>query len=97
MISPPGSHDEQDYGYDLTSLRCASLSESDIFEIEGAVQAEARKVEGVLSARCQVTLDDKFILTVQLELVLDEDADTVYEMVFVLSDTTRPRIVLPQV
>lgn len=97
MISPPGSHDEQDYGYDLTSLRCASLSESDIFEIEGAVQAEARKVEGVLSARCQVTLDDKFVLTVQLELVLDEDADTVYEMVFVLSDTTRPRIILPQV
>lgn len=95
MISTPGSHDEQDYGYDLTALRCASLSEADLYEIEGAVQAEARKVEGVTNARCEVTLDDSFVLTVQLELTLDEDDDAVYPMVFVLSDTTRPRIILP--
>ena len=50
---------------------------------------------GVTNARCEVTLDDSFVLTVQLELTLDEDDDAVYPMVFVLSDTTRPRIILP--
>lgn len=97
MISTPGSHDEVDYGYDLTALRCASLTEADVFIIEGSVQSEARKVEGVANARCQVSLDSSFVLTVQLEIELDDEEGTVYPMVFVLSDSTRPRIILPQV
>ncbi len=99
MISTPGSHDEADYGYDLTSLRCASLTDGDIPIIENNVQNEARKVEGVANARCAVSLDDNFVLTVQLDVELDseDDEDTVYTMVFVLSDATRPRIILPQV
>jgi hypothetical protein len=68
-----------------------------VFIIEGSVQSEARKVEGVSNARCQVSLDSSFVLTVQLEIELDDEEGTVYPMVFVLSDSTRPRIILPQV
>ena len=97
LISTPGSHDEPDYGYDLTALRCASLTEADVFIIEGSVQSEARKVEGVANARCQVFLDDSFVLTIQLDIELDDAEGTVYPMVFVLSGSTRPRIILPKV
>lgn len=92
LISPAGSHHEQEYGFDLTQVQCASLTNSDLSSIEANVAAQARRVDGVEGVRVRVILDGTFQLTVQIEADLSDDET--YTMVFILSANTLQRIVI---
>jgi hypothetical protein len=93
LISPPGSYDDPDWGFDINSWLNANLLPQDLDAFEAAVRNEVLDVEGVDDAEITTTLDATAGLVCVIELSLTE-ADT-FEMVFVLGADTIPRIYFP--
>ena len=93
LISPPGSYDDPDWGFDINSWLNANLLPQDLDAFEAAVRNEVLAVEGVDSAEITTTLDDVAGLVCVVEMTLS-DADA-YELVFVLGADTIPRIYFP--
>ena len=93
LISPPGSYDDPDWGFDINSWLNANLLPQDLDAFEAAVRNEVLAVEGVDDAEITTTLDDVAGLVCVVELTLTE-ADS-FEMVFVLGADTIPRIYFP--
>ena len=93
LISPPGSYDDPDWGFDINSWLNANLLPQDLDAFEAAVRNEVLAVEGVDSAEITTTLDDVAGLVCVVEMTLsNEDED---ELVFVLGADTSPRIYCP--
>lgn len=93
LISPPGSYDDPDWGFDVNSWLNANLLPQDLDAFEAAVRNEVLDVEGVDDAEITTTLDDTVGLVCVIELSLTE-ADS-FELVFVLGTDTIPRIYFP--
>lgn len=93
LISPPGSYDDPDWGFDINSWLNANLLPQDLDAFEAAVRNEVLDVEGVDDAEITTTLDATAGLVCVIELSLTE-ADS-FEMVFVLGADTVPRIYFP--
>ena len=93
LISPPGSYDDPDWGFDINSWLNANLLPQDLDAFEAAVRNEVLAVEGVDSAEITTTLDSTVGLVCVVEMTLS-DADS-YELVFVLGADTIPRIYFP--
>ena len=93
LISPPGSYDDPDWGFDINSWLNANLLPQDLDAFEAAVRNEVLAVEGVDSAEITTTLDSTVGLVCVVEMTLS-DADA-YELVFVLGADTIPRIYFP--
>ena len=93
LISPPGSYDDPDWGFDINSWLNANLLPQDLDAFEAAVRNEVLDVEGVDDAEITTTLDATAGLVCVIELTLTE-ADS-FELVFVLGADTIPRIYFP--
>ena len=93
LISPPGSYDDPDWGFDVNSGLNANLLPQDLDAFEAAVRNEVLDVEGVDDAEITTTLDATAGLVCVIELTLTE-ADS-FELVFVLGADTIPRIYFP--
>ena len=93
LISPPGSYDDPDWGFDINSWLNANLLPQDLDAFEAAVRNEVLDVEGVDDAEITTTLDATAGLICVIELALTE-ADS-FELVFVLGADTIPRIYFP--
>lgn len=93
LISPPGSYDDPDWGFDVNSWLNANLLPQDLDAFEAAVRNEVLDVEGVDDAEITTTLDATVGLVCVIELSLTE-ADS-FELVFVLGADTIPRIYFP--
>ena len=93
LISPPGSYDDPDWGFDINSWLNANLLPQDLDAFEAAVRNEVLDVEGVDDAKITTTLDATAGLVCVIELTLTE-ADS-FELVFVLGADTIPRIYFP--
>ena len=93
LISPPGSYDDPDWGFDVNSWLNANLLPQDLDAFEAAVRNEVLDVEGVDDAEITTTLDATAGLVCVIELSLTE-ADS-FELVFVLGADTIPRIYFP--
>ena len=93
LISPPGSYDDPDWGFDVNSWLNANLLPQDLDAFEAAVRNEVLDVEGVDDAEITTTLDATAGLVCVIELTLTE-ADS-FELVFVLGADTIPRIYFP--
>ena len=93
LISPPGSYDDPDWGFDINSWLNANLLPQDLDAFEAAVRNEVLAVEGVDSAEITTTLDDVAGLVCVVEMTLSDGDE--YELVFVLSADTIPRIYFP--
>lgn len=95
LISPPGSYDDPDWGFDMNSWMNANLLPDDLDAFEAAVRNETLKVEGVEDAVITVDRGPEGGITCTIELSLTDATD--YEMVFVLGADTIPRIYFPVV
>ena len=93
LISPPGSYDDPDWGFDVNSWLNANLLPQDLDAFEAAVRNEVLDVEGVDDAEITTTLDATAGLVCVIELTLTEAVS--FELVFVLSADTIPRIYFP--
>ena len=93
LISPPGSYDDPDWGFDINSWLNANLLPQDLDAFEAAVRNEVLAVEGVDSAEITTTLDDVAGLVCVVEMTLSNEDE--YELVFVLGADTIPRIYFP--
>jgi len=93
LISPPGSYDDPDWGFDINSWLNANLLPQDLDAFEAAVRNEVLAVEGVDGAEITTTLDDVAGLVCVVELTLSDGDE--YELVFVLGADTIPRIYFP--
>jgi len=93
LISPPGSYDDPDWGFDINSWLNANLLPQDLDAFEAAVRNEVLAVEGVDSAEITTTLDDVAGLVCVVEMTLSDEDE--YELVFVLGADTIPRIYFP--
>ena len=93
LISPPGSYDDPDWGFDINSWLNATLLPQDLDAFEAAVRNEVLAVEGVDSAEITTTLDDVAGLVCVVEMTLSNEDE--YELVFVLGADTIPRIYFP--
>ncbi len=93
LISPPGSYDDPDWGFDINSWLNANLLPQDLDAFEAAVRNEVLAVEGVDSAEITTTLDDVAGLVCVVEMTLSDGDE--YELVFVLGADTIPRIYFP--
>lgn len=93
LISPPGSYDDPDWGFDVNSWLNANLLPQYLDAFEAAVRNEVLDVEGVDDAEITTTLDATVGLVCVIELSLTE-ADS-FELVFVLGADTIPRIYFP--
>lgn len=93
LISPPGSYDDPDWGFDINSWLNANLLPQDLDAFEAAVRNEVLDVEGVDDAEITTTLDATAGLVCVIELTLTEAVS--FELVFVLSADTIPRIYFP--
>lgn len=93
LISPPGSYDDPEYGFDLNSYLNANLLPQELDSLQAAVRDQALSVEGVDD--CVVTaslLNNQ--LVVEIDVTLTESSEG-YNMVFVLGPDTIPRIYFP--
>lgn len=93
LISPPGSYDDPDWGFDINSWLNANLLPQDLDAFEAAVRNEVLAVEGVDDAEITTTLDDVAGLVCVVEMTLSNEDE--YELVFVLGADTIPRIYFP--
>jgi hypothetical protein len=93
LISPPGSYDDPDWGFDVNSWLNANLLPQDLDAFEAAVRNEMLDVEGVDDAEITTTLDATAGLVCVIELTLTEAES--FELVFVLGADTIPRIYFP--
>jgi hypothetical protein len=93
LISPPGSYDDPDWGFDINSWLNANLLPQDLDAFEAAVRNEVLAVEGVDGAEITTTLDDVAGLVCVVEMTLSDEDE--YELVFVLGADTIPRIYFP--
>ncbi len=93
LISPPGSYDDPDWGFDINSWLNANLLPQDLDAFEAAVRNEVLAVEGVDGAEITTTLDDVAGLVCVVEMTLSNEDE--YELVFVLGADTIPRIYFP--
>ena len=93
LISPPGSYDDPDWGFDINSWLNANQLPQDLDAFEAAVRNEVLAVEGVDSAEITTTLDDVAGLVCVVEMTLSDGDE--YELVFVLGADTIPRIYFP--
>jgi hypothetical protein len=93
LISPPGSYDDPDWGFDINSWLNANLLPQDLDAFEAAVRNEVLAVEGVDGAEITTTLDDIAGLVCVVEMTLSNEDE--YELVFVLGADTIPRIYFP--
>ncbi len=93
LISPPGSYDDPDWGFDINSWLNANLLPQDLDAFEAAVRNEVLDVEGVDDAEITTTLDDVAGLVCVVEMTLSNEDE--YELVFVLGADTIPRIYFP--
>ena len=93
LISPPGSYDDPDWGFDINSWLNANLLPQDLDAFEAAVRNEVLAVEGVDSAEITTTLDDVAGLVCVVEMTLSDGDE--YELIFVLGADTIPRIYFP--
>lgn len=93
LISPPGSYDDPDYGFDINTWLNASLLSQELDALTSAVRNEAQAVEGVLSATVEASLDTVTGLVVLVQVQLADQAS--YNLVFVLGADTIPRVYFP--
>jgi len=93
LISPPGSYDDPDWGFDINSWLNANLLPQDLDAFEAAVRNEVLDVEGVDDAEITTTLDSVAGLVCVVEMTLSNEDE--YELVFVLGADTIPRIYFP--
>ena len=96
LITPPGMYDDPEYGFDLNSWLNASLLPQELDSLEAAVRNEALACEGVDDCVVEATLDPRGALTLNLTVTLTDQVEG-YNMVFVLSAETIPRIYFPTV
>ena len=96
LITPPGMYDDPEYGFDLNSWLNASLLPQELDSLEAAVRNEALACEGVDDCVVAATLDPRGALTLNLTVTLTDQVEG-YQMVFVLSADTIPRIYFPTV
>lgn len=93
LISPQGSYDDPDYGFDINAWLNACLLSQETDALTSAVRNEAQLVEGVQSATVSASLDavTGLVVLVQVQLA---DQDT-YDLVFVLGADTIPKVYFP--
>ena len=96
LITPPGMYDDPEYGFDLNSWLNASLLPQELDSLEAAARNEALACEGVDDCVVAATLDRSGALTLNLTVTLTDQVEG-YQMVFVLSADTIPRIYFPTV
>lgn len=96
LITPPGMYDDPEYGFDLNAWLNASLLPQELDSLEAAVRNEALACEGVDDCVVAATLDPRGALTLNLTVTLTDQVEG-YNMVFVLSAETIPRIYFPTV
>lgn len=85
IMTPTGSMQDEEYGFDLRRFYNASLSRLDLLKMRAAIEGEASKVEGVDSVA--VTADQDASGTVRIEISVALADDETYPMVFALSVT----------
>lgn len=93
LISPPGSYDDPDWGFDVNSWLNATLLPRDTDSLAAAVRNEVVDVEGAADADVNVSVDSTLGLVIEVDVQMS-DADT-YPFVFVLGPDTIPRIYFP--
>ena len=95
LISPPGSYDDPEYGFDINSYMNANLLPQELDALTAAVRNEAIAVEGVDDVVVTATIDSASkALVIQLEVTLT-DLTEGFDLVFVLGPDTIPRIYFP--
>lgn len=97
LISPPGSYDDPEYGFDLNSYMNANLLTQDLDALTAAIRDQAEAVEGVNQASIVAKIDPATrALLVKITVTLTDQVEG-YQMVFVLGPDTIPRIYFPTV
>ena len=97
LISPPGSYDDPEYGFDLNSYMNANLLTQDLDALTAAIRDQAEAVEGVNQASVIAKIDPATrTLLVKITVTLTDQVEG-YQMVFVLGPDTIPRIYFPTV
>lgn len=97
LISPPGSYDDPEYGFDLNSYMNANLLTQDLDALTAAIRDQAEAVEGVNQASVVAKIDPATrALLVKITVTLTDQVEG-YQMVFVLGPDTIPRIYFPTV
>jgi hypothetical protein len=94
ITSPPGSYDDPDWGFDVTTFLNAALLTEQFNALQAAVRNEAVQVEGVDDCAVSTSLSGGG-LQVALAVTLENRAGT-FDLVFVLSAATIPLIFFPQ-
>lgn len=94
ITTPPGSYDDDAWGFDLNSYFNASLLAGEFTALGAAIRNEAVQEEGVDDCDVETTLDAAGKLTVRVTLALTGE-DAVYALVFVLSADTIPLVYFP--
>ncbi len=95
LISPPGSYDDPEYGFDLNSYLNANLLPQELDALTAAVRNEAVQVEGVDEVGVVARLIDN-ALVIRIDISLTTQVEG-FNMVFVLGPDTIPRIYFPTV
>lgn len=94
LITPPGMYDDPSYGFDLNTYLNANMLPQETSALTAAVANQAEQVEGVDTVVVTATLVRDVGLVVEINVILI-DAVEGYQMVFVLSTDTIPRIYFP--
>lgn len=93
LISAPGTFDDESYGFDVNTYMNANLLPQETSALEAAVANQAEQVEGVDTVSVSAGLADGKLL-IQINVVLIDQVEG-YNMIFVLSTDTIPRIYFP--
>jgi hypothetical protein len=93
LITPPGQYDDPAYGFDINSYLNANLLPQETSALEAAVADQAGQVEGVDTVDVTAGLDGgKLVVSIDVTLI---DSVEGFQMIFVLSTDTIPRIYFP--
>lgn len=94
LITPPGQYDDPSYGFDLNTYLNANLLPQETSALEAAVANQAEQVEGVDTVSVSANLVAGVGLVVEINVVLIDQTEN-FNMIFVLSTDTIPRIFFP--
>jgi hypothetical protein len=83
IMTPLGSMQDDEYGFDLRSYYNANLSRLDLMRLKSAIETEAGKVEGVENADVSAVQDSAGVVQIEISVTL-ADEET-YPLVFSLS------------
>lgn len=93
LISAPGTYDDPAYGFDINTYLNANLLPQETSALEAAVANQAEQVEGVDTVSVSSGLSSgKLVISIDVILI---DSIEGFQMIFVLSTDTIPRIYFP--